>query len=1107
MKISKLVIKNIASLKGQHTIDFDGILHDLNLFAVTGPTGSGKSTILSCIGLALYGDHYKKGVIQTDLVTLGEQKGTVELFFNFEGKSYLARWESRILKKTGEPLKVPKTTRELFQVNDEELFLVDKNIEDIIKLNFDQFCKTIILNQGEFSRFLTSSFRERKDILEKLYNGDVLSLLGKHLKQEITEQESRKSNFLSELNGLMISSELNKDDLIKELTLIKNKASHYEVNLASFESFQEHLKDYIELESKKSLTSEKLDSISNSISKTRKLYNEGLKKSEEISDKLEKAQKELEIRRPELENCIILNESIKNKSNQVEQYTEQFKHSQERSEKLSYDISDQHNLQNSLQKQLENEKNKFILESRNLTEISSSIDKLIELLNFENFQKIESQKLEQIESGIKDYSIKRSKLKDIRNEIEANYKSRFNNEEITNLSKRVNFINSNISDSESKAIESTKFIEITKEKYGAAHKSLIELRKNIKVSDNNILKIQDLMKDISSITQSIDAIETKIKYYQLIESINSCRKKANEEHSCPVCNNELNIELPIEKSEFDSNQARKEFTELEEKLVTRKIDLKVLESSNLNLRKTNEKLRAQIIPLLDLFDYKKENLPEPAFFKALFEKFYNKEINSLNKRNEDIGTLKSNLLFIQNVENEYQSVQKQMKDIDLSIDDLIIKKDSTTKAIQKYKSDIDKYLLVIKDNYNITSNNINEILGLLQKEKDQIILYNRIVDKIKSQQELIIKSQNEISSLEQEQKKLKNSILMLKDELVTLKNTIKETIGENDPHDVLNQLHNSNNKLQEELKKSEQIFYQYKIQLKENESKYQSMQDQIKDIQLTQSNALTHMNTISGDYFIKSEDSDELTQKIISLVLKFSSEKEIDTTSLILFEKVNEQFLELLNQFKAVFKETTARAIELETLIEQMNKKQERVDLINKELSIINTELERKLNLYDLIGKDEFRNYVLSIVEKNLILQTNHELETLCNARYKLVHQSKRNQMSEFYVIDRLKDGLSRKVSTLSGGETFMVSLAMALALSELTRGQTEIDSFFIDEGFATLDNDSLEDVIDVLNNMRSRGKQIGIISHLKNLTERIPVNIQLSKSQLGSSTIDVSYN
>jgi exonuclease SbcC len=88
-----------------------------------------------------------------------------------------------------------------------------------------------------------------------------------------------------------------------------------------------------------------------------------------------------------------------------------------------------------------------------------------------------------------------------------------------------------------------------------------------------------------------------------------------------------------------------------------------------------------------------------------------------------------------------------------------------------------------------------------------------------------------------------------------------------------------------------------------------------------------------------------------------------------------------------------------------------------------------------------------------------------------------------------------------------MVSLAMALGLAEMTRGQAEIDSLFIDEGFGTLDSDSLEDVLDMLNQIQTRGLMVGVISHIKTLTQAIPVNLVLNKRQDGTSTISMQVN
>ena len=102
MRLIKLRIKNIASLKGEHEIDFAQIQNQSPLFAITGETGSGKSSILNSIGLVLYGKVYKSNITQNDLVTLGEKEGQIELIFQTQGKFYLAFWRAKVRKQNGE---------------------------------------------------------------------------------------------------------------------------------------------------------------------------------------------------------------------------------------------------------------------------------------------------------------------------------------------------------------------------------------------------------------------------------------------------------------------------------------------------------------------------------------------------------------------------------------------------------------------------------------------------------------------------------------------------------------------------------------------------------------------------------------------------------------------------------------------------------------------------------------------------------------------------------------------------------------------------------------------------------------------------------------------
>ncbi len=108
-------------------------------------------------------------------------------------------------------------------------------------------------------------------------------------------------------------------------------------------------------------------------------------------------------------------------------------------------------------------------------------------------------------------------------------------------------------------------------------------------------------------------------------------------------------------------------------------------------------------------------------------------------------------------------------------------------------------------------------------------------------------------------------------------------------------------------------------------------------------------------------------------------------------------------------------------------------------------------------------------------------------------------------VFDSHQGDARRSINTLSGGETFMVSLAMAFALSDLAAKNVKIESIFIDEGFGTLDPETLNQAITILEKMQNEGdKSIGVISHVEALKDRITTQIRLEKMGSGYSRIEI---
>ncbi|WP_140918541.1 AAA family ATPase [Limnobaculum xujianqingii] len=160
--------------------------------------------------------------------------------------------------------------------------------------------------------------------------------------------------------------------------------------------------------------------------------------------------------------------------------------------------------------------------------------------------------------------------------------------------------------------------------------------------------------------------------------------------------------------------------------------------------------------------------------------------------------------------------------------------------------------------------------------------------------------------------------------------------------------------------------------------------------------------------------------------------------------------------------------------------------------------------LNNLIGSSDgakFRKFAQGLTLDHLVYLANQQLNRL-HGRYLL--QRKESGALELQVVDTWQADNLRDTRTLSGGESFLVSLALALALSDLVSHKTSIDSLFLDEGFGTLDAETLDIALDALDNLNASGKIIGVISHIDAMKERIPVQIRVRKvNGLGISKLD----
>ena len=240
------------------------------------------------------------------------------------------------------------------------------------------------------------------------------------------------------------------------------------------------------------------------------------------------------------------------------------------------------------------------------------------------------------------------------------------------------------------------------------------------------------------------------------------------------------------------------------------------------------------------------------------------------------------------------------------------------------------------------------------------------------------------------------------------------------------------------------------------------------------------------------EEMRDLASEIRELSARFD-ENPFDPDALGCIET---QLREIETQLQEKQQEVGAQQQKIEDLKDALEKR----EALGDEMRAAQQELERWRRLQETIPANALRDFALEIMFRQMSDLANEQLKYLTSERYQL----KVEGIGDLSVVDRWNANEERPVETLSGGESFLTSLALALALSELSSGRAQLNSLFLDEGFGTLDTETLDIAIAALEGLRMQGRNIFLISHIQELTRRLPVKINVRKQGNGSSAVDI---
>ncbi|EIF6174931.1 AAA family ATPase [Clostridium perfringens] len=1161
MKPIRLEVKGLNSFIDKQVVEFDK-LTERGLFGIFGPTGSGKSTILDGITLALYGDIARKS---SNYINTNCDGVYVSYEFQITGnevKRYRVDREFKRDNKSGgirnKSSKIIDITGGVENVLEEKAKAVTSKCEEIIGLKLDDFMRTVVLPQGKFSEFLKLEGKERRNMLERLFN---LRKYGDDLSSKL-------------------SFEIRKE---------KDKMNVLEGQLKGYEGISEEA-----LKAKE----EEIKEINLSIKSKEELLNK-IKKEFEEAEKVWNTQKELYYKRIEEESLVSRSEEIKS-----------FKERVEISNKADKVIVFINNLEDIL-KEINKEDLKF-------SELNKKLEELINLreenkLKFEEVAKkkeeklpdlrlkkeklLESQKEREILFQIKADGVKlkeackkifedRSKCDTKLNSIEENEKRL--NEELKEKEERKeelfiheefkNKINSGLfilnsyesldkqfNEIKSEEAELKRYIkELTEDK----EKSEKDLKVKIESLGKTRDKLESLLKETPGDSNSI--LEKQIKLGEYREKLNKYKEIKNSlEESLKTKNNfeeklkgfenqKLLLEKEVRELKEYINKVKVE--ELAHKLRENLVDgecCPVCGSTHHELNKVEKINLDESNQKTTLLESKEEKLKELILEFSKIEatlEYENKKIEELNISIEEVGEVNEERL--KSLEEEFNTLKDKIEEFNL-------KKENLEKNLEKLKEE--------KNNLENIFNKAEVILC------EKIVREKEIASKVKELDKELKLKISELNSIKNE---LKIEDIKLENELI-LKKEKEKNLLEKEIRILRTQLEESN-KIKDELReKRDELKENYLSQKSLLDGKvevYREKERMIKgalkglidealpiekiDIKGLLEDLQLEIDYIEKAYLNLSEEKEKLEkafnnmnqemavtkERVNSLNLRKENEEKkvnlaleeegfktiLEVKGGILFKDEKEKLKILIEEYhnnfikvraniellikklngKSLTEEEWTRVLQEKNNTEKELKEVEEIKIrLVTESESIKKKLEEQRDILHIKAKQEHKLALLSDLEKlfkgkkfvefiaanqlkYISIEASKKLKDITNGVYGL----EVDENGKFIIRDYKNGGAERDASTLSGGETFLASLALALSLSSQIqlKGTAPLELFFLDEGFGTLDDNLLDVVMSSLERLHHERLSVGIISHVESIKNRVPVKLILTPAEAG---------
>lgn len=1093
MKILNLKFKNINSLAGENEIDFtQPVFTNDGLFAITGKTGAGKSSILDAVSLALYGKTPRVDVTGTEnaVMTRGEKDCFSEIVFEVGGKKWKSSWKQEVNRNGN--LKSPN--RVIADVDNkivaDQVRTCDAKIIDILGLTFEQFTKVIMLAQGSFTAFLQANKNEKGELLEQITGTDVYAEISRKVFERHSAEKEKLDRISVELEAIKILSEEEKERLKGEISQAKNDKKQVDGELQKIETAKRWLFDL-------GILQKQIDEINLTLPE----LEENAKTAKEALEKAEftlKAVKETVAKQePVFKQVREFDTKIAEKQKLLDPILRGISELEKKEKELSGIITSQKTDLESKEKQLARIKI-WADENRKVEELVS------------DYVAIEREN-QLLMNSLAEVDLLNANVSDLKNEVER--KTAVASTATEKFNEKAGLLRAKTTALENKKTEladilkGKDFSQIQSEKekittLGTQLKNLLEAetstRSNKKEMDDWCNKISEFEERGAELTKTIEAdkqivikfetqinlLDENIRLTRTIQSLDDHRRHLKDGEACPLCGS---LEHPFALGNIPK------IGEKEQQLG----DLKK------QFQETNKAIQQNEKEVAKLVSYK-----ENALVNKKKEEKYLAENTA--KRNEIIAEINS-------------------KGVDFSIPEGEEKIEELNNIIAQKREEF------------------KEINGLLEQaikcEKELSELRDREIPALQAEKQASEKSKNEAETNQR----------LAEQELKSQQEIARKALEkhEKEQEAFLKSLHKYDVDNMQSLKKRLDDWNENKAQTERltgeitalkseigiNGTELANKVSQIEEKQIDRQSLDLEIQTLtSGRKAIFAEKSVEEEENALRKQLETSEvEKsrasdasskanvEVEKTKAVLVEKKNEfstkkeqQITDkTLEELQTEFDEKKALSDEHSRTIGANNQQllSDAENLKNSGSKLKDREKQQAVcnkwgALNKLIGSRDgklYRNFAQALTFEHLIGLSNIQLQKMSD-RYILKRSGDTSNPFDLSVIDKFQNSEERTAQNLSGGEKFVVSLSLALGLANMASRNMRIDTMFIDEGFGTLDSDYLDVALSALSNLQSEGKIIGIISHLSELKERIATHIEVVPSGNGHSKIQITF-